>query len=92
MAFQVFTKYRQASFLKTKAGKKEKRAMQVNLNRAELDELIKRRVLSNIKYLELLTYDERVETMDTNLLQFCVNSLSELKQLILTAQEQRKIP
>jgi len=66
--------------------------MQVNLNRAELDELIKRRVLSNIKYLELLTYDERVETMDTNLLQFCVNSLSELKQLILTAQEQRKIP
>lgn len=66
--------------------------MQVNLNRAELDELIKRRVLSNIKYLELLTYDERVETMDTNLLQFCVNSLAELKQLILTAQEQRKIP
>ena len=66
--------------------------MQVNLNRAELDELIKRRVLSNIKYLELLIYDERVETMDTNLLQFCVNSLSELKQLILTAQEQRKIP
>ena len=66
--------------------------MQVNLNHAELDELIKRRVLSNIKYLELLTYDERVETMDTNLLQFCVNSLSELKQLILTAQEQRKIP
>jgi hypothetical protein len=66
--------------------------MQVNLNRAELDELIKRRVLSNIKYLELLTYDERVETMDTNLLQFCVNSLTELKQLILTAQEQRKIP
>ena len=66
--------------------------MQVNLNRAELDELIKRRVLSNIKYLELLTYDEHVETMDTNLLQFCVNSLTELKQLILTAQEQRKIP
>ena len=66
--------------------------MQVNLYRAEVDELIKRRVLNNIKYLELLIYDERVETMDTNLLQFCVNSLSELKQLILTAQEQRKIP